>query len=158
MMIEPRVTIRRATEADVESLAVLIRRFYAFNEEFDPAMETAGDVRDKALEVARARVAGGDLLLVAVHEGRLVGYVYGSIVENPLLARRRIGVLKELYVVPEERGRGIATTLIEEAMKELSKIGVHYIAVEFPTRNIVAQKFYEKLGFRPYMSVYLREV
>jgi ribosomal protein S18 acetylase RimI-like enzyme len=158
MMFEPRVTIRRATEADVESLAVLIRRFYAFNEEFDPAMETAGDVRDKALEVARARVTGGDLLLVAVHEGRLVGYVYGSIVENPLLARRRIGVLKELYVVPEERGRGIATTLIEEAMKELSKIGVHYIAVEFPTRNIVAQKFYEKLGFRPYMSVYLREV
>jgi ribosomal protein S18 acetylase RimI-like enzyme len=158
MMFEPRVTIRRATEADVESLAVLIRRFYAFNEEFDPAMEAAGDVRDKALEVARARVVGGDLLLVAVHEGRLVGYVYGSIVENPLLARRRIGVLKELYVVPEERGRGIATTLIEEAMKELSKIGVHYIAVEFPTRNIVAQKFYEKLGFRPYMSVYLREV
>ncbi len=157
-MFEPRLTIRRATEADLDGLATLMRRFYMFNEEFDQAMEAISDIKEKALEVARARIASNDLILVALYEGRLIGYVYGSIIENPLLARRRIGVLKELYVVPEERGRGVATALIESAMTELSKIGVKYIAVEFPTRNVVAQKFYEKLGFRPYMSVYLKEV
>lgn len=157
-MFEPGLVIRRATEADVESLATLIRRFYMFNEEFDPAMETADNVRRVALDMAKARVAGGDLILVASYEGKLVGYVYGSVVENPLLARRKIGVLKELYVTPEERGRGIATALIESAMNELSKMEIRYVAVEFPSRNVVAQKFYEKLGFRPYMSVYLKEV
>jgi Acetyltransferases len=157
-VFEPGLVIRRATEADVESLATLIRRFYMFNEEFDPAMETADNVRRVALDMAKARVAGGDLILVASYEGKLVGYVYGSVVENPLLARRKIGVLKELYVTPEERGRGIATALIESAMNELSKMEIRYVAVEFPSRNVVAQKFYEKLGFRPYMSVYLKEV
>ncbi len=157
-MFEPRLVIRRAIEADVESLAVLIRRFYIFNEEFDPAMETVTDIKEKALDVARARITSGDLILVASYEGKLIGYIYGSILENPLLARRRIGVLKELYVIPEERGRGVATALIEAAMTELSKIGVRYMAVEFPSRNVVAQKFYEKLGFRPYTSVYLKEV
>jgi ribosomal protein S18 acetylase RimI-like enzyme len=157
-VFEPGLVIRRATEADVESLATLIRRFYMFNEEFDPAMETADNVRRVALDMAKARVAGGDLILVASYEGKLVGYVYGSVMENPLLARRKIGVLKELYVTPEERGRGIATALIESAMNELSKMEIRYVAVEFPSRNVVAQKFYEKLGFRPYMSVYLKEV
>ncbi|MFZ8789843.1 MAG: GNAT family N-acetyltransferase [Acidilobaceae archaeon] len=157
-MFEPRLVIRRATEADVESLATLMRRFYAFNEEFDPAMEVTGDIKRAALEVARARITSSDIILVASYEGRLVGYVYGSILENPLLARRKVGVLKELYVSPEERGRGVATALIESAMNELAKMGIHYMAVEFPSRNVVAQKFYEKLGFRPYMSVYLKEV
>lgn len=157
-MYEPGLVVRRASEADVESLALLIARFYMFNEEFDPAMEVVSNVKEKALEVARFRVKRGELLWVAAYEGRIVGYVYGVIVENPLLARGVLGVLKELYVIPEERGRGVATTLIEHAMRELSKMGVQYIAVEFPTRNIVAEKFYEKLGFRKYMSVYLKEV
>jgi len=157
-MYEPGVTIRRATQADVESLAKLIARFYLFNEEFDPAMEAASDIKEKALEVARARVERSDLLLVATYEGRVIGYVYGVVAENPLLARRKIGVLRELYVIPEERGRGVATMLIEYAMRELSAKGVHYVAVEFPARNIVAKKFYEKLGFREYTSIYLKEV
>lgn len=157
-MYEPRIIIRRASEADVESIATLVVRFYMFNEEFDPAMEVSEDIKGKAIDIVRRRIESKELVLVATQEGKIVGYVYGVVTENPLLARKKIGVLKELYVIPEERGRGVATVLIENAMKELSSMGVSYVAVEFPTRNIVARKFYEKLGFREYMSIYLKEV
>ncbi|MEM4620725.1 MAG: GNAT family N-acetyltransferase [Desulfurococcaceae archaeon] len=157
-MYESRIAIRKPVESDIRSLAQLILRFYMFNEEFDPSMEVAGDANSAALKLSESRVRGEGLTLVADINGRVVGYVYGTITENLMLARRRIGLLKELYVVPEERGRGVASMLIEYAMRELSKQGIKYVAVEFPTLNIIAEKFYEKLGFRKFTSIYLKEV
>ncbi len=157
-MFEPAIVIRKPREEEVGELAKLILRFYMFNEEFDPSMELAPNAREAALEIAKSRVKDGGLTLVAVSEGRVIGYVYGVVVENLMLARRNIGVLRELYVVPEERMKGVATTLIEHAKREFSKLGIRHVAVEFPARNVIAEKFYEKIGFRKFTSIYLKEV
>lgn len=157
-MFEPAIVVRKPREEDVGELARLILRFYMFNEEFDPSMELAPNAREAAFEIAKSRVKDGGLTLIAVAEGKVIGYVYGIVAENPMLARRSIGVLKELYVIPEERMKGVATMLIEHAKREFSKLGIRHVAVEFPARNIIAEKFYEKIGFRKFTNIYLKEV
>ncbi|MCX8196228.1 MAG: GNAT family N-acetyltransferase [Acidilobaceae archaeon] len=157
-MYELGVIVRRPSEEEARELARLILRFYLFNEEFDRAMEVTRGAEEIALKVAQERIRSDNVLLVATMNDRLVGYVYGYVLENPILVRREIGVLKELYVAPGYRGMGIARALVEHASKELTNRGVRYIAAEFPSMNVVAEKFYEKLGFRRFLSIYLREV
>ena len=157
-MYEPTVHIRKPLEQDVEQLAGLILRFYRFNEEFDPVYSVAEDAEEQARRLASEYVSRRDLIVfVADFEGRVVGYVKGEVRETPMLNVRKLGVLSELYVLPTHRNMGVATRLIEEAAAHLSGRGVWYLAVEFPTINYVAERFYRKMGFRPYTSIYLRE-
>ncbi|MEN2999250.1 MAG: GNAT family N-acetyltransferase [Acidilobaceae archaeon] len=157
-MYEVNFVVRRAVEEDARELAKLMIRFYMFNEEFDRAMEVSREAEEISLKIAEERIRGNNLLLVATIDSKVVGYVYGAVLQNPLLVRKEIGVLKELYVAPGYRGMGIAKTLVEHASRELMNMGVRYIAAEFPSLNVVAEKFYEKLGFRRFVSIYLREV
>jgi len=155
---EPGLVIRPPRPGDEEGLARLILRFYLFNEEFDPAWAVTEDAEKAALERARQYVEGEGYTLVAVSEGGIAGYLHLEVRENPMLAAKRIGVITELYVHPSWRGRGVASTLVEEAQQLLEKEGVPHIAAEFPTKNYVAERFYTKKKFRPYTSLYLREV
>lgn len=157
-MYEPGVVVRRASERDLDDVAELMIRFYRFNEEFDPAWTLGEEDPDKVKGILAEYMERGDLILVAEVEGRVVGFLRAGIVENKLLERSRIGLLRELYVKPEYRRRGIARKLIEEASEELKRRGAQLIAAEFPGLNVVAEDFYRKLGFRLYTSVFVREV
>jgi len=157
-MYEPGVVVRPPRPGEEEALAGLILRFYMFNEEFDPAWAVTEDAEEAAREVAREYVAGKGYTLVAVSDGRIVGYLHLEVRENRMLAARRVGVITELYVHPSWRGRGVASLLVEEAQQLLDREGVPHIAAEFPTKNYVAERFYTKKRFRPYTSLYLREV
>ena len=157
-MYEPGLYIREAAEKDLDRLARLIYRFYSFNEEFDPAWALDESAESIAKELAAEYLSSDDLVLVADYDNEVVGYIRVVISENRILASKRIGIIKELYVIPQYRGRGIASRLITEAQERLSDRGVKHISAEFPTANYVAEKFYKSLSFRPYLSTYLREV
>ncbi|MEB3774599.1 MAG: GNAT family N-acetyltransferase [Desulfurococcales archaeon] len=157
-MYEPGLSVRRASESDLESLSRLVYRFYSFNQEFDPAWALDADAENIAAELAKEYISGEDLVLVADYDNEVVGYIRIVVMENRILASKRLGVIKELYVLPPFRGRGIASRLIAEAQKRLEEAGVKHIAAEFPSANYVAEEFYKSLRFRPYMSMYLREV
>lgn len=157
-MYEPGLTVRKPLIGDLEPLANLIKRFYIFNEEFDPAWAVTDNLDESTHEKANKYINGEGITLVAVFDGELIGYLHVEIRENPMLLTRKIGVSTELYVIPARRGRGVASRLVEEAQKELSSLGITHIAAEFPSQNFVAQSFYTKLKFRSYSSIYLREV
>ena len=157
-MYEPGIVVRPPREEDVEALADLIYRFYRFNEEFDPAWSMAPDARERARSVAESYVKGEGKTLVAVHDGVVIGYIHGSVRENPMLERGRQAVITELYVKPQHRGRGVATMLVEELARLYAREGVTVVTAEFPTANFVAESFYKAKGFRPYTSIYIREV
>lgn len=157
-MYEPALSVRKPVESDLEALANLIKRFYLFNEEFDPAWAVTDNLDQAAMERAKAYIEGEGITLVAVCDDEPVGYLHVEIRDNPMLSTRKLGIITELYVIPAKRGRGIASKLVEEAQKELSSLGIAHIAAEFPSQNFVAQSFYTKLKFRSYSSIYLREV
>ncbi len=158
-MYEPSVVVRRAEARDAEALAGLIERFYRFNEEFDPAWAVAAEAGEKALELAKAYITDeNSVVLVAEADGRVVGFVRAEVRDRPMLEAGRIGVIVELYVHPQYRRRGVAGRLVDEALRQLAGRGVRVLGAEFPSANVIARRFYEKHGFRPYTSVYIRDV
>lgn len=159
MYAESAVTVRRPTEDDVQALAELMYRFYSLNEEFDPLWATAPNLKELAAEEAKELVRSQrDLVLVAVRDSKVVGYVRASLEVNRLLRHGSVLNIKELYVRPEERRLGVATMLVERVIDEARKAGLRYVSVEFPSANAIAQEMYAKIGFRPYLVKYLREV
>ncbi len=78
---------------------------------------------------------------VAVFEEKITGFIC----VNYLLHESH---LLDLAVHPDFRRRGIATMLMDEAMKGLKKMGCVFVYLEVRVSNTGAQKFYERFGFK----------
>ncbi len=156
-MYEPGIVIREARQEDAAEAARLVVRFYMFNEEFDPAWASREDLARAEEIVRKAMESSEEVLLVAEIGGSIVGVARAVLVEEPMLESSPLAVLKELYVKPEYRRRGVASKLVEEAFDYMKKLGAKVLAAEFPSQNEVATRFYEKLGFRPFKSVFIKE-
>ena len=159
-MEEAVIGIRKARPEDAEALAELILRFYTFNEEFDPAWSTVENAREKALERAKKSIEAEDtIVLVAVAEDQVIGYALTDIFDTDILAVGRLAVIRELYVKPQYRGRGVASRLVDETQEIVKEEkNIQYLAAQFPTANFIAERFYKSRKFRPFISIYLREV
>jgi ribosomal protein S18 acetylase RimI-like enzyme len=132
------VTIRLATEADVEPLQ---RLWAAFQDEIGgPAfLREAWD--DAWIDLKRH--IGEELAFVPEEDGVLVGFVFATIPrETPDL-----GHVTDLYVSPEARRRGIARTLIRRIGDALSERGVNHVGLDVRVDNVAARTFYDRLGF-----------
>ncbi len=158
-MAAPIVVRPPTSEEELERVAKLLVRFYRVNEEFDPLYTMVDNPLEPAKQMVKRYAEDPDsVLLVALYEGFVIGFIHGEVRRNPILRASPLGVLMELYVHPSYRRRGIATKLIEEASRRLREKGAVAIAAEFPHLNEIAVAFYRKLGFRPLTSVYIKEI
>jgi RimJ/RimL family protein N-acetyltransferase len=67
------------------------------------------------------------------------------------LKRCHKGLIWGMYVVPEARGRGVAKTLMEEALAKLRSFeGLEELILAVVTKNEVAHSLYLKMGFASY--------
>jgi N-acetylglutamate synthase-like GNAT family acetyltransferase len=100
--------------------------------------EGANHFRLDPEEVADGRGA----FLVASRGGKAVGC--GAVRKLD----ERVGELKRMYVVPDERGTGIGRELLEALMAEARKLGLRRLVLETGTRQLAAAGLYEAAGFR----------
>jgi len=107
---------------------------------------------DKWVEFVREGLASGrNLLLIAKSDNAVVGFAFASIFRNyPLEVSRTIGVIDDVYVLPEFRGKGIGKKLAMECLNKMEAAGVKTVTLQVFTENKVAIKLYEKLGFKTY--------
>lgn len=123
-------------------------------------------VADDAVSWARRRawyldmLAGGeDLLLIAEREGRPVGYAFLHLHHGPddtWPVDGRWGELVSLSVLPEERGAGIGTRLLDAVDAELESRGVRDLQVAVMAGNAEALRLYERRGLLPAELVLFR--
>lgn len=59
----------------------------------------------------------------------------------------RVALLDELYVVPEQRGRGIGTAVVQLLLSVSRARDVDLIEINVDEGDVDAQRFYERLGF-----------
>lgn len=123
-------------------------------------------VADDAVSWARRRawyldmLAGGeDLLLIAEREGRPVGYAFLHLHHGPddtWPVDGRWGELVSLSVLPEERGAGVGTRLLDAVDAELEARGVRDLQVAVMAGNAEALRLYERRGLLPAELVLFR--
>lgn len=70
----------------------------------------------------------------------------------------RIAALETLSVLPERRGEGIGTQLMDAIFVELRAAGIEEIRMEVADANTGARKLYEKLGMKAWNVTYLGPV
>ena len=92
--------------------------------------------------------SGAAFAFVAEEGGRAVGYVFVRVAPGWAAwdTGERIGVVETLAVLPEERGRGIGSRLLDSAEGHLGEIGVSFYEVSSVAGNEEAISFYERRG------------
>ena len=110
------------------------------------------DYRSEIIATAEANKGG---LLLACHAGRRVGFIcYWIANEDSLLETAdstRFGYISDLFVVPEQRGRGIAKRLLGEAESRLkAQEPIKRLRICTLAGNRLATSAYEAAGFQAY--------
>jgi len=83
---------------------------------------------------------------VAEDEGKLVGYVFGTVVDllPETFKDERAGILGDIYVAADKRGTGVGTALVQ-AMKDWFKLrGVSHYELHVAAMNKQGIRFWEK--------------
>ncbi len=78
--------------------------------------------------------------LVAVHDDKVIGYVV-------LMSLFEEAQILDVAVAPEQRGRGLARSLMEAALRIAMEQGAEVLALEVRASNTPAITLYERLDF-----------
>ena len=84
---------------------------------------------------------------VAEKEGKMVGYAKLGPPHLPFEPRGEAAELRQLYVVEEMKGQGVAHTLIDWEIEGARDRRADHLYLSVFTENHRARRFYEKLGF-----------
>jgi len=158
----PSAVIRRATNADLPSLGRLGALLVQQHHDFDPRRFLAASTRtpDHYAAFLGSQLEDPDaLVLVAEHEGRVVGYTFAAMEGYDYKSLRGpAGLLHDVLVDPGHRGRGVGRRLLDETVSMLRARGARQIVLSTAERNEAAQRLFARLGFRPTMIEMTREL
>ncbi len=86
---------------------------------------------------------------VAEVDGEMVGYAKLGPPHLPFEPRGEAAELRQLYVLEEMKGQGVAQTLIEWVIERARELRADHLYLSVFTDNHRARRFYEKFGFEP---------
>ena len=84
---------------------------------------------------------------VAESDGEVVGYVKLGPSALPIETSARAVELRQIYVLKEHHGSGIAAALSDWAMAEARQLGFEELYLTVYTDNERARRFYDRYGF-----------
>lgn len=99
-----------------------------------------------------------NILLVAEIDNKIIGYLYGYIVDNGNTYLDKVSKLDALYIIKEYRKNKIAIKLINEFKSWSLKNGVKYIELQVLNDNTSAVNLYKKEGFRSFKSTLINKI
>ncbi len=134
------VTVRPASVADGETLLTLIDGLADFEKLTPP--DTAGKQRlleDLAMDPPRFGA------LIAELDGVPIGYTAYFEIYSTFLVRKKL-YMEDLFVLPGHRSTGAGFALVRALVEEAFRRDCHAIEWECLDWNVVAQRFYSRVG------------
>jgi ribosomal protein S18 acetylase RimI-like enzyme len=154
--------IRRATPADLPCVGRLGALLVGEHYEFDPRRFLAAKPRtpeDYASFISTQLEDRDKAVLVADDNGDVIGYAFAAVEGYDYMSLRGpAGVLHDLIVAPEHRGRGVGRLLLDSALEFLRSRGVPRVVLSTAERNEGAQRLFARMGFRRTMIEMTREL
>jgi ribosomal protein S18 acetylase RimI-like enzyme len=98
-------------------------------------------------------------VLVAEDNGNVIGYAYAAAEGYDYMALRGpAGVLHDIIVDPEHRGRGVGRLLIDATLAFFRSRSVPRVVLSTAEQNEAAQRLFARMGFRRTMIEMTREL
>jgi len=154
--------VRRATPADLQSIgrlgALLVEEHY----DFDPLRFLAArpGTPEGYASFMRTQLGEPDTaVLVADDDGDVIGYAYAAAEGYDYMGLRGpAGVLHDIIVEPEHRGRGVGRLLLDAALVFFRSRGVPRVVLSTAERNEAARRLFASTGFRRTMIEMTRDL
>ncbi len=150
------LSVRPATVSETDAIADLWVDLAEGQRAHGSNLRTAEN-RDRIREsIGRHAISGG--VVVASQSDRIVGFVMFSMEQRLYATALARGVVHNLYVSPERRGRGIGSRLLSAAEAGLADEGAEAISLETLADNEAARRFYERHGYEPHRVEFEKRV
>jgi ribosomal protein S18 acetylase RimI-like enzyme len=143
------VAYRAATVADAPALSVLGAQTFTdtFGHLYQPA-DLAIFLENHAVETWEKELSDPAFAVrVAELDGKMVGYAKLGPPHLPFEPRGEAAELRQLYVIEEMKGQGVARALIDWVIDRARDRRADHLYLSVFTDNHRARRFYEKLGF-----------
>lgn len=155
--------VRRAEARDVDGLgrlgAMLVRAHHAFDA--DRFMAPEAGIEQGYARFLASQLADADAVVFVAErtaDGTVVGYVYAGLEPRSWKElREAAGFVHDVAVDEAARGQGVATRLLETAAAWLEDRGAARVMLWTAENNPVAQRMFERAGFRRTMIEMTRE-
>jgi len=135
------ILVREATESDLPAIGKLL-------EELVNAMDNAEGI-DPGIAARTCEQVLNDAsshILVAATEGMPVGFINFT-VRQTILHQNPSGLIDELVVAEEYRGKGVGKQLVQAAIEKCRRLGCCEVEVSTEKTNVKAREFYKQCGF-----------
>lgn len=154
------IVIRTARESDRDRIVEMLKRLKKLNEEFDTHFTVSENVEKNSKEYLSGALKDTEnrIFLVADSGSRVEGFMEVFLRKRIYYTPEVEARILEFYVMPEYRSKGLGKRMVNELIKELQSRKIKLISSEFPSMNLIAKNFYEKLGFRQLLSIYGKRV
>jgi GNAT superfamily N-acetyltransferase len=140
MNADENLPLHRATPADAETVGRMMR---AFNDEFD----TPGPTAETFALRLRSLLSRDDfVVLLSGDRQRPTGLLIMTL-RPTLYADGPLGQIEEFYVVPELRGHGHGSALIQAAMRQVRSLSGNEMHIPVDEVDVDTRRFYSRHGF-----------
>lgn len=150
------VNIRLMENKDVEMVMEQLLRLKHLNEEFDPLLKVSEgnekEISEKIIRIIEDK--DNHINLVAEEGNRVIGMITSDIIFRIYYDPKYEARIREFYVMPEFRAKGIGMKLIEKLKEVAAQRNIKMVSAEFPSLNLLASKFYESIDFKELIKIY----
>lgn len=147
------VAIRRAQKAEAKPVGVLWLQLLEEHAAMEPRFAVADDALERWTNDFTHWVFEEQYrIFVAEREGVILGFVTASLWKPaPIYTQVDEVYLNELYVVQEERARGLGRQLVEAVRQWAETLEVERLRIGVLAANAEGQAFWERLDAQPFL-------
>jgi ribosomal protein S18 acetylase RimI-like enzyme len=144
--------VRKATLEDAEPVARLNHELGLYHVPYHPLYNLKENALELVLPYIKEKIeksALGESLVLVAQDEEVVGFLMCSITDlkDPQWKIRKIGHVGAVFVNPEYRRRGIAASLMKEALKWLKECKIEYVDLNVDGQNAAANAAWTAMGF-----------
>lgn len=143
---------------DLPQLLTLWEQQYVYHHHLDPEYYVPST--DSIEYLTRSITKNMPRILVAKENKRLIGFITFEEGKESYFdtAIKNFGIVLELFVLDNYRGKGIGRKLMNEAEQYFVGKGLEFIKVECSTFNLPGLKFYQANGYTNRQSLLFKKI
>jgi GNAT superfamily N-acetyltransferase len=147
--------LREAQRQDIPAIVALWEEMMDFHHAHDPRFRFAPNAaRELQRQINAAIRSRSAHVLVAESAGYVIGYILGELhVRKPIYPMGRYGFISDISVTQRWRRRGVGRALVESLLLWFRRCEVTAIELFISEANPISVKFWEAMGFRPFLRM-----
>ena len=151
---QPAVTVRPAAPRDLEAIGDLWVELMSFHEQLDARFSIPPNGRAHYIHHCQSALRDDNFrLLVAIDDGRVIGYIMGYVGHNPpIFPTQTYGFIADVCVTNRSRRQGAGELLVAAICRWFRGKGLNNVQMNVAHGNPISQKFWRKIGCADYLD------